>query len=1021
MSDPTGKLDPETHRRVFTEKVVPESYLPRTTPQAQPHAIVLAGQPGAGKGNLVNAAKREFSQNIVPIDPDAQRELHPDFKKLRESHPYTWSGHTHYDASRWAGELRDAAVAGRRNLIVDTTLGNADGAIQTIKGLQAKGYSVEVRAVATHRLESQLGVDQRFTGQLDKEGFGRHVPGDFHDAAYKALPANLDKVQERTGARIRIYNREGVELYDSHTSPLKPSAALEQAREARMADPKITRSTAERAREQQDFHRSLPDTLERNPKVNLETAKNLPPERQAQGVVLRVERTAIETTAIDRTVRIEPGAARVALGLKVFGTAALAHDALTTGRDTKNLLDHDNFTGAQSEVLHFAGRNLGMVGGAVAVGSAAAAAGIETGPGALAAGLAGGLVGAVAGDKIMDAVDQSRIYTQRGSDDNDWNLDPSQPAQGWTRLPRPGEFGPQGPPEGADYKNHLLHAAPRLADELNYKASSTAVELALTHPPAPQDPFRQAPESIGETVRPGIGASQPWARDPQSHAWTRQATEAPTPMTHGMPVQRTVAASAEQGRQLDAAAQRVMADNIAHSPQGIAQRYLEAYGQHGWKQHGPVPAAVTHAAPGQVPEERNATRQQMPAQPQPASGHLTPQQIERITTHESRIVPTPGGMSFAEAHKRRDEPERISPGSLQPVGKLDTSNLDKGSKLNRMHQAQEQDLMRSLGIAQAQDRERFKNEPSPQRTPQPSVERTQERTPDRAQGRPLEEAPVQQQAKAQQAVPSAPAVHTPTATRGEAMAAPMGHTPAPAHANPAPPVAPVHSNPQGAAVERRAAMPPPSQPMAQPAAAALAAAQAELAEMRERVARMEEQRRQDGLERRDEREERDQRETTQLAQSRDARQPPGVAAHDTQKSTSAVSEASRFPTSPLLRAFSDPSHPQNALYNTLKEGLPARTAPELLSHVTAACYQSGIKQPDDLGHVVGREGKLHIFSNSLFSPGTTVDVTQPAPSVEQTMQQVQQFDQQRATDRAQSQAQNAVQANQQQGPTLGGP
>ena len=111
--------------------------------------------PGAGKGNLVKAAQFEFSDNIVPIDPDAQRELHPDFKKLREAHPYTWSGHTHYDANRWAGELRDATVAGRRNLIVDTTLGNADGAIQTIKGLQAKGYSVEARDISTRQVEGR--------------------------------------------------------------------------------------------------------------------------------------------------------------------------------------------------------------------------------------------------------------------------------------------------------------------------------------------------------------------------------------------------------------------------------------------------------------------------------------------------------------------------------------------------------------------------------------------------------------------------------------------------------------------------------------------------------------------------------------------------------------------------------------------------------------------------------------------------------------------------------------------------
>lgn len=115
-----------------------------------------------------------------------------------------------------------------------------------------------------------------------------------------------------------------------------------------------------------------------------------------------------------------------------------------------------------------------------------------------------------------------------------------------------------------------------------------------------------------------------------------------------------------------------------------------------------------------------------------------PESIPRITTHEQRITPTPGGMRFAEAHKRRDEPEQISPGSLQPVGKPDAANLDKGSLLYRTHQANEQDLMRSLGVAQAQDRERFKHEPSPQR---PSLDRTQQRTPTPL----LDAAPVQKQ------------------------------------------------------------------------------------------------------------------------------------------------------------------------------------------------------------------------------------------------------------------------------------
>ncbi|MDR6887702.1 MULTISPECIES: zeta toxin family protein [Variovorax] len=953
-------LDEATHNRIYAERVLPDSRFHETTPQEHPRAIVLAGQPGAGKGGLAAAAEQEFAGNVVKLDLDEKRNYHPYREQLRETHPYTWASHTHQDARSWTDKLSHDFVEGRRNIVFDTTLGGADhwiGEMKKMQALQKHPYEVEVRVLATHRLESEHGVHERFTDSLEKKGYGRFVPQEVRTSVYDNLPANLDKVHAQLpNARIRIYNREGTELYDSRTSPLKPGAALEQAREARLTDPERTRGLNNKWQAQQAWEQQLPESLQRNPKVTPSTVQNVLRENSDLKIKADVQRTATEAAAIDRSVRIEPGAARVALGLKVFGTAALAHDALTTGRDTKNLLDQDNLTGAKSELLHFAGRNLGMAAGAMAVGSVAAAAGIETGPGALAAGLAGGLVGAVAGNKIMDALDQSRIYTQRGSDGNDWNLDPSQPAQGWTRLPRPGEFGPQGPPEGVGYKNHLMQAAPLLADELNYKASNVAVELALAHPRAPQDPFRQAPESIGEAVRSGIGASQPWIRDPQSHAWTRQATEAATPTTHGMPVQRTAPASPEQSRQLDAAAQRVIADNLAHSPQAIAQRYQEAYTQHRWKQHGPVPAAVTHAAQGPVREEPHATPQAVPAQPQPANGHLTPQQIERITTHESRIVPTPGGMSFAEAHKRRDEPEQISAGSLQPVGKLDEIHRAKGGPLYRVHQAQEQTLMRDLEIALAQDRDRFRSEPSPRRTLQPSVERTQERVPER----------VQEQEQAPAA--GAEAMHSPT-------------TQVSTHASM---VAPVHSNPPGDASAIAAA-----QAQVAAAQAQAAAARAELAQMHQQMARMAAERH-DGVARRDES---DSRSATAI-----------TAAADTSR--------------PLLRDFSDPGHPQNALYSTLKDLLPKGTSEERLAQGTAACHRSSITEKDLSGIYIGDKSVV-FASRSLFAVPAQMDISQPAPSVQLSDQHIQQTEQQRAQIMSEIRAQNAAQANQQQGPVMG--
>ncbi len=628
----------------------------------------------------------------------------------------------------------------------------------------------------------------------------------------------------------------------------------------------------------------------------------------------------------------------------VGGIAAFGYEGYTAVRETANLLDQNNLIGAQSRIVRFGVQSAGALTGATLGASAGGALGGA--PGAVIGGLAGGVAGGVAGDKVTDAMDQSRIYTQRGSDGHQWRFDEK---QGWSRPPRPGEFGPQGPPSdlaataGMTYNSQtrLLHAGPRLADELNYKASSADVELALARAPALKPPFTQ-PAGPGDAF---ASQATPWTRDPDTRQWSRFVAD-PTQAAMGNPAGSTEQASRERSAELDTAAQTTIAENLTYSRPAIAQRYQDAYDQYGWKQHGLVPAAVTTAAETAPSQQQTQTR-----------APFEQAQLRRFEA-EPRLTPTPGGMSFAEAHKRRDEPEQISPGSLQPVGKLDASQMNKGSKLYRVHQAQEQDLMRGLGIAMAQDRERFKNEPAPGRQ-QPSVERTQER--------------------AQRHLPEETQMHEPVVRPVPAVEAPQSLA--------------------------------PSQPLAEPAAAAIAeaqaraaAAQAELAEMRQQIARMTEQRRHDGLERRDERGERDQRETQQVAQS-----------HDTpQIFATAVADASR----PLMRHLSDPSHPQNALYSTLKDVLPQGTSEERLAQCTATCHRSRITAKELSGVHIG--DKVAVFvSHSPFSVVAHIDISQPVPGVAQSEQQLQQYDQQRAQMMSDMRAQNA-QINQQQGPMPGG-
>ena len=592
MSSSADILDPLTHARVFSETVVPRSELDEALPHARPKAIILGGQPGAGKGGLTQAAIHEFHGDIVPIDPDELRDYHPRVREFRSAHPYTWSSHTQADAGQWADELREAAVAGRKHFIFDTTLSNGSWSAELIRDLQAKGYEVEVRVVAAHALESELGVDQRYGRNLDKKGYGRHVPEGARDAIYDKVPASLDTIHAETTTPIRLFDREGRELYDNRTDARSPGQALIEAREARLHDPAITRSLKRSWQDQRLWHETLPEAITDHPKVAPDTARRLLIERDASRVVEGVQGNLSRITHVDYTTRVHPN---VVKGLGFASAAAVAWDATTTARHTATLLQQDNPTGAASAVEHFGSRNLGMLGGALLGAQVLGAAGIESGPLDLIVAGVGGIGGAVAGDKLVDWHDQHKIHNQADAQGRRWHHDPQHPEHGWTREVPTGEIGYAANHPVVGYGVmptpgwRSVRADPALAAQLTFQANNTAVELALAHPAPPRDPYTQ-PASAQDT---SSRLPAPWQRDAASGAWSRTVTDAV--LEHGLKSTHVETATPSRTAALDAAAHATLADNLAHSRRGIAARYQAIYAQRGWQQLGPLPDAVTDA------------------------------------------------------------------------------------------------------------------------------------------------------------------------------------------------------------------------------------------------------------------------------------------------------------------------------------------------------------------------------------------------------------------------------------------
>lgn len=587
MSSADWSLAPQAHAQVFAEKVLPHSGLDSTTPQEHPKAIVLAGQPGAGKSGVAGAAIRELAGDAIPIDPDALREMHRDAPQLVQQHPYTWSGHTHSDASQWAKELRSLAVEGHRNLILDTTLGNGDAAVDLIKNLQAKGYEVEIRGVVAHRLESELGVDRRFTDKLDDEGFGRYVPEDVRKRVYHALPDNLNKVQSETGIQIRLYGREGAQVYDSHSDTRLPGAALEAEREARLKDTRITQAVRDGWRTQGRWHAELGDTLPLNDKVSPPTAAAVFDERATLKVVEGITPNIQEACSVDHTIRVRPNMVRGAI---IGGAAATVVEAATEGTKIADLYARDNRTGAEAAILDFGARSVGGWTGAALGAKAGTLLGIESGPGAIVTGIIGAGLGAWGASEVVEWVEKYKINNQGDGTGRVWTFDPGHPENGWTHSEREiiGTVGTladrpiYGPAT-------LLTADAELTQQLNYQASSLAVGLRMREPDQPINPFSIA----GDATDTPSALPRSWERSPETGEWRREVVH--QVLEHGIKNTTVEVADAAKAAHLDETAQGIMAFNAARSSAAFAKQYEQVYTTQGWSQYGEIPEEVVFA------------------------------------------------------------------------------------------------------------------------------------------------------------------------------------------------------------------------------------------------------------------------------------------------------------------------------------------------------------------------------------------------------------------------------------------
>lgn len=211
-------------------KSVERDALERTQPQENPKAILLGGQPGAGKSELTAEALRELkaSGGAVVIDADRMREENPRYKALSKEDPQNAADRTQKDAGEWATRLTMAAAENHRNLVVDGTMRNPDNIRDLATRLKSEGYEVEARVLAVSAETSMTRARLRFEEQVAERGTGRYVNQPQHDNAYEGMPKTVATLErEKLVDAIKVYDANQRPIYENRLERGEWSRAAE--------------------------------------------------------------------------------------------------------------------------------------------------------------------------------------------------------------------------------------------------------------------------------------------------------------------------------------------------------------------------------------------------------------------------------------------------------------------------------------------------------------------------------------------------------------------------------------------------------------------------------------------------------------------------------------------------------------------------------------------------------------------------------------------------------------------------
>ncbi len=236
-----------------------------------PRFVSVGGQPGAGKGRVLEAANNA-TPGSVPVNGDDLRTFHPEYKRLMLEDPLRMPEVTASASGPWVGMSNEYLRSEKISAIVETTLRDSAMLQREFQAFKDAGYETELRVVAVPLEVSRAGTVERYIEQVKDFGAGRWTAGAAHDVAAANVGNTVrDLVASGVVDRVVVQNRDGHVFHDADVREggiergEAAAKAVDSARDVRTMTPEqaqawITR-TSEALRERAVFNQNDPDLV----------------------------------------------------------------------------------------------------------------------------------------------------------------------------------------------------------------------------------------------------------------------------------------------------------------------------------------------------------------------------------------------------------------------------------------------------------------------------------------------------------------------------------------------------------------------------------------------------------------------------------------------------------------------------------------------------------------------------------------------------------------------------------------